>query len=74
MAERQDILAPAQPAFDELAQDAFAARRSVAAPVYDAQAALVGLQRFGEKARNRIVRLVAVEAMQPLPADVHAWR
>ena len=42
MAEGQYVLAAAQPAFDQMPQDAFAAWRAVAAAVDDPQAAFAG--------------------------------
>ena len=64
MAEGEDVIAPCQPAFDQLTQDAFAARGAVAAAMNDAYAAFVGVVRFGEKTGDFFVCFVAVEAVQ----------
>ena len=64
MAEGQYVLAPAQPAFDQLAQNSQAIRRAVAAPVNDAQAALFSTLGSSEKQGDGFVCFMTVHAVQ----------
>ena len=64
MTEGQDVLAAAEPTFDEWPQNSFTAWRAESAAMDDAHTALAGVDRLRQKARNFLVCFVPVEAVQ----------